>query len=80
MTDERRFPTKRPKPHENGVLAFTDSWEVWSPRPTEGEAQQYFGDFDSSLRSAEREEQVTVRLILRGSVAGERVIPPHVVE
>jgi hypothetical protein len=73
---DERYPTKRPKPHETGVLAFSDSWQAWTPFPTESEARQHFADFEASLPPAAREERMTVRLILRGDTASERVLPP----
>ena len=76
MPGRQRFPIKRPKPHENGVLAFTTSWEIWAPRPTESEARQHFQDFRPSTETT---EPVTVRLILRGSVIIERLIAPDAV-
>ncbi len=65
------IPTKRPKRHENGLLAFTRDWEAWQPWPTPGEAHLAFADPSFRLRP---EDIATARLVIGGEVVAEKEI------
>lgn len=75
MTTPRR-PRKRPKPHENGVLAFTDEWEFWEPSFTRERASDRYAALLLEYKQAPQPSRVTVRLIVEGLVADETDISP----
>jgi hypothetical protein len=67
-----RFRSRRPKRHENGILAFTPEWEVWEPWPTPEQARARFADFIERWRVNLRLEHVVImRLVVRGEVVEE---------
>ena len=70
------FPRGRPKPHQHGVLHFTQTLQSFVTDPLPDNARVRFASHLALMKANPPEQRTTVRLIISGEVETEVVYDP----